>query len=833
MRLRPAFLLIVSLGLFSVSGYGQGQSSLPDAYDPFSEEELLSPVLRDATPSQYMLTPLRVYADPFAALSEFNFSFLRYRPRGYDFRQQTVAVNGIDLGDEFTGGKPWGLLRLIYDSPYEAVRYEGLSGPVGSPGGLGGVREYALGAGLRPAGGRAGLMFADRRFRGGARLNVNSGWSRRGWAGALSASRRWGRDGHVSGVFADDVAGMLSADKRWGDKHTLSLHALFASTGQGTRGASTAEAFELTGDPLYNPYWGDQAGKPRNARVRDNRYLMGLATWRFVPSERWTLGVSAALLHVLSAYSGLDRYGASNPYPDYYRYMPSHLANPEVASQVREAWRGGDRHVTQIDWTQLYEINRASPDGQSVYAQGSDCSDQLNFQLAASFDYRSQRGFRLGGGIRARIERDGRYRRLDDLLGASYLLDIDQYLIDDEYFGDKLQNDLNYPGRQVSPGEAYGYNYDLYHRYYGGWMELETDGPSGGFGDTKFRGRIGLRGAWRSYDRQGYYEKELFPGDASYGPSERAVFTDYLLKGMLSYAFSPAHHVSLEVAYGDQAPLARDVFLSVDYRNALVDNVRSENLLGGELRYRWAGRWLDVTLTGYATLRRGGVQVRGYYDDIGGAYADLVMSGIDQLHAGVELGMLFTLTPRWSLRMAGVLTNHQYTRDATLDIYDDKSGEPMAESLRAVIQGYHPGGSPQRLASGELRYGGRMWMASLSVNWAGDHYVTINPMRRTRRVCDRVSVPEIREAFLAQERLGDATTLDLFVSKSFRLRGDYLTLSAAVNNLANRRSLVYSAYEPWRIARSGSGINRSFTPFDTRYLHAYGRTFYLTLNYRF
>ncbi len=834
MRFRFLCLWIAGGCLFPGMGYGQGALSLSEATDPFSEEEVISPVLWDPPPSRYRLEPLQAYADPFSSLSEFNFSFLRYRPRGYDFRQQGISLNGIDLSDEFSGGKPWGLLRLIYDTPYEAVRSEGLSGSGEMPGVWNGSRDYLLEAGSLPLGGRVGWIFSDHRFRNGARVNANSGWSRRGWAGSLTASRRWGRDAYVKGVFADDVAGSLSVDKRWGNRHTFSFHALFSSTQQGVRGATTAEAFELTGDPFYNPYWGEQSGAVRNARVRNNRYMMGLATWKFVPSDRWKIRVSASLLHGLSGYSGLDRYGASNPYPDYYRYMPSYLDDPRVAASVQEAWQTGDRQITQIDWSRLYAINRTASDGAAVYAVGSDMTDQLGFQLAADFEARSRFGVRWSGGVRVRVEREGNYRRLDDLLGADYLLDIDQFLIDDEYFGDKLQNDLNHPNRSVKPGEAYGYNYDLYHRYYGGWLRVETDGPSGGFGDSRLKGAFTLQTAWRSYDRLGFYEKELFPGGASFGPSPQATFTDYRVQGSLSYAFSAAHHLGLEVAYGDQAPVARDLFLSVDYQNRLIDDLRPENWLGGELRYRWSGRWWDVSVTGYATWRQGGVEVRSYYDDMEGAYANSVMREIDRLHIGAELGLLFNLTPRWSVRMVGAWSRNQYTQDAWLDIYDDKSGEPIAASERAYIQGYYLGGSPQQVASGELRYNGRMWMASVSVNWAGDHYVTLNPMRRTRRVCDWVSAPEIREAFLHQERLGDATTLNLFVSKSFRLgQKGYLSLSAAVQNLANRRTIIYSGYEPWRIARSGSGIDRTFVPFDSRYLHAYGRTFYLTVNYRF
>lgn len=44
--------------------------------------------------------------------------------------------------------------------------------------------------------------------------------------------------------------------------------------------------------------------------------------------------------------------------------------------------------------------------------------------------------------MRVRIDRTTAYNRLDDLLSAAFLFDIDPYLIDDRYFGDKLQNNL-------------------------------------------------------------------------------------------------------------------------------------------------------------------------------------------------------------------------------------------------------------------------------------------------------------------------------------------------------------------------------------------------------
>ena len=81
----------------------------------------------------------------------------------------------------------------------------------------------------------------------------------------------------------------------------------------------------------------------------------------------------------------------------------------------------------------------------------SDVSRRKSVQLVSSFAYDPSTWVSLTGGLRGHAGRTTCFRRLDDLLGAAYLTDIDPYLIDDRYFGDRLQNDLRRPGRPLGP----------------------------------------------------------------------------------------------------------------------------------------------------------------------------------------------------------------------------------------------------------------------------------------------------------------------------------------------------------------------------------------------
>ena len=97
-----------------------------------------------------------------------------------------------------------------------------------------------------------------------------------GWAFAFSGAFRYSQEGYVSGSSFNGGSYFGSAMKRLNSKHAVTLAAFGAPTVQARQGISVQEAYTLTGDNFYNPYWGWQSNgdgtdsTKRNARVRDN-----------------------------------------------------------------------------------------------------------------------------------------------------------------------------------------------------------------------------------------------------------------------------------------------------------------------------------------------------------------------------------------------------------------------------------------------------------------------------------------------------------------------------------------------------------------------------------
>lgn len=125
------------------------------------------------------------------------------------------------------------------------------------------------------------------------------------------------------------------------------------------------------------------------------------------------------------------------------------------------------------------------------------------------------------------------FKQMRDLLGAEYITDIDQYLVDDDTYSNLLQNDLRHPGRTIRKGGRFGYDYALTTRRADARLHAE-------YRSDRFRADLVLSLGAAAVCRRGYYEKELFPGAQSYGRSRRVRFTPYTLRRAAAGPSRPA-----------------------------------------------------------------------------------------------------------------------------------------------------------------------------------------------------------------------------------------------------------------------------------------------------
>ncbi|MFR9129927.1 MAG: hypothetical protein ACLVJK_09460 [Alistipes putredinis] len=371
-----------------------------------------------------------------------------------------------------------------------------------------------------------------------------------GWRISAALDARSGRDMHVEGVFTNAVTAGLRLARRFGEGHELSVLCIVPPSVRGTRLSSSEEAFTLTGDRLYNPAWGWQDGRVRNSRVRRETVPLALAAYAVPLSASTSFAATLAAEAGVAKYSMLDWYDARTPMPDNYRYLPSYTGDRET----EQAWLARDPRYTQIDWDELIRQNRMAG-GHAVYALEDRVERLCNLAFDASFATEADARLTLRYGVSLRRENTCSYKQMRDLLGAGV-----------RYGHRPLPDRRRHVRQSVAERPA----------------ASRTDGPRGrplrlrlcadaaraalrlqaDYRSDRFRADLSVVLGSDAVSRRGYYEKELFPGGQSYGPSRVMRFTPYTLKVAAGWAFTPRRYIEIAAAAAARTPRAGDLSFS-------------------------------------------------------------------------------------------------------------------------------------------------------------------------------------------------------------------------------------------------------------------------------
>ncbi|MEG2366213.1 MAG: TonB-dependent receptor, partial [Alistipes sp.] len=790
--------LVVALLLSSAAAAQE-----PAYYTYETESEQNTSVL--LTDSVLFYRAIQSSSDLYAAMTDYNLSFVRMQRRGQGYDLRTIEAEGVAV--------PLHSLAALRSLGAVEQRFAGLAMTGGSLGLTQGVRVYCFDEGEPLSARRASVSFADRNYLVSAKLSYAAPIGR-GWNLSAALDLRTGRDRHVEGVFTNAATGALRVEKQFAGGARLSLLALVPPSMRGLRSTSTEEAFRLTGDRLYNPAWGFQSGRVRNAHIRRD-FLPLVITHAAVPLSAATeLAVTLGVEAGVSKYSTLGWYDARTPLPDNYRSLPSYTGDRETD----EAWRRGDPRYTQVDWDELYAENRMAH-GEAVYALEDrvrrSCNGQLNVQVTTRVDDR----LTLYYGIAAHRRSERHYKQMRDLLGGEFRTDIDQYLVDDDTYNNLLQNDLRHPNRRVGVGDRFGYDYALTSGEIGVRVVAQ-------YRADRLRADVGAEIGDASVRRRGYFEKELFAGRRSYGRSAVLHFSPYRFKLAAGWSFSPKSYIGGVLMVAATAPDADDLFLQPQYNNRAVDAPALRRVWAAEMNYHFTNRTLDLRATTYIIWTRDALAAARYYDDLAGAFCNLSASGIDTRSYGVEVATAIRLNHRWRLSVAAAAGVYEYASDPRVSVVKDADNAAVDLCATSHMGGCRVGNAPQLSACAELGYfGAHGWGFRATFSGIARRFVEPTLLRRTERVARQAAAaPEAFDRLMQQEQLDDAVRLDASVFKTFYVGDSRLTLSIMVRNLVGSSEVVYAAYESLRVRRLRSGDFVTYAPFESRRTYAYPRT---------
>lgn len=836
-------LVVVSVLFLSNSAYSQNDSLATDTSENNTsivpQATTTIEALDEQSENQDVSGLLQSSKDVFSSIAGFNFGVARFRIRGYDAENYTAMMNGVTLNDQETGRAIWANWGGLNDITRYQETKNGIASSQLTFGGIGGFSNIVARASSQRKGNRVSYAIANQTYDHRLMYTTSTGLMANNLAVTVSGSLRYSEEGYVEGTFYRSGSYFISVEKKFNEKHSLGFVGYGAPTVSGGRSISIQEAYDLTGNNQYNSYWGYQAGEKRNSRIRNNHKPMLMLNHYFNLNEKTTINSSVFYTFGKGGQTKLNWYNAADPRPDYYKKFPSYYSNPgdEALFELYTNLWQNDVNTQQLDFDQiyfantknLYSVNDANgikgntiTGNRAKYIIEDYRSDIQHYGFNSTFNHQLKENMILSGGVNGSFYKSMNFKVIDDLLGADFWVDVDQFAERDFASESAAQTNLDITNHVVKVGDKFGYDYDIHVNTIGGFTQVE--GKS-----TKIDWYGGLSLSNTSFWRTGNVANGLFP-TTSKGDSEKKSFFNYGIKAGIEYKITGRHIISVNGAYLTRAPLSKTSFISPKTRDQIINDLKNEIIMSGDVNYLVRYPNIKVRLTGFYTSIKNKTWARSIYFEDVNTYGNYIMTGINQLFMGTELGLEVKITPTIEATGAFTMGDYIFNSRPFVTMSQDNSATLLVENKKVYLENYKIGGMPQTAASIGLEYTSpKFWFVGANFNYFMDAYIEPNPDRRTAEALSAyVSTDPQVAKILEQTKLDDGYTINVFGGKSWKLKDKYfIRININVNNVLDVKDNPSGGFEQLRYNK------QNIEKFPPKIGYMYGRTYFAMVSFSF
>ena len=775
--------------------------------------------------------------DIFLNRAAFDFSQSFFRVRGYDSAEGLVHFNGLPMNQLFDGRPQWNNWGGLNDVMRNQTHSLNLSPSEVSFGGLQGTVNFLTNpADLRP-GYRLSTSASNRSYTGRFMGTYASGKKDNGFSYSFSLSRRWASQGYIAGTLYDaySLFGAITVDLGAGSQ--LLGHALFARNRRGRSAPITEEVFELAGR-TYNPNWGLLGGQILNTRERIiEEPIFGIHYQ--LQKKAWNLTIGLAYKFGFQSSGRLGYYQAPNPDPTYYRYLPSYYLNSGFGNNFNNAYKVADEFISngQIPFNSLYLANSNDPEGKASYLHYADVTDGNTLTTGLNSNLKIGPLFQLDFGLHFRKTKTKYFSQLDDLLGASYHLDIEPF--------SETRNDVQ-GALQKRLGDAFGYNYRLELQALDSFIQLQ-------FNNRNWEAHTTLGWGYQSSQRIGEFQNARYP-DNSFGPGPVVVHTGVGLKGGIGYKPNARIAFNINGLLQKRPPFPKKLFINPrDNQNYIPYNsLPTVTALEGNVLIRFPN--IIGRISAFSTWFQNESEIGFYYTDsgLGSDFVQEVLTNISRVHRGLEFGLEYKASSTVAFTLAGAYSSYRYANNPETALYFDVSENdqnPIDASGtidlgKAALKGIYLSRGPQRAISFGINYRDPdFWFVSATLNRLGRNYIDTSVLPRTESFflnpLTGESVSDIDtdlvSGMLKQTPLPSVQLLNIIGGKSWLIKGIYLGIFISMNNVLDA-TFRTGGFEQSRNGNYSQFIkdNLSTTPsFAPKYWYGYGRTYFVNLSLSF
>jgi len=806
--------------------------------------------------SQNVSSLLSAGRDPFYSAASFNFSAVRFKIRGYDNDLFSTYMNGAPMDNLDNGFTPFGLWGGLNDVMRNKDVSWGLRNNTFTYGDIGGNTNIDSRASKQRAQTSFSYAASNRSYDNRIMITHSTGISKKGWAFTVSGSRRWSDEGYVPGTFYNGWGYFVGVDKRIKQNQLLSLVVFGAPTENGRQGAAVQEMIDLAGTNYYNPNWGYQSGKKRNASVGRTNQPVAILTHEYRINNKTSVTTAATYSIGDRSVTALDWYNAADPRPDYYRYLPSYTstwASTTDATQGQMLYdlMKSDINYRQINWQRLYDVNRSSVAtinnangiaGNNVTGHLSRYIIENRIVNTQRFNVNSVINTKFGnhvdftGGASYQMQRNHYYKKVDDLLGGDFYVNLNQFAERDFPVNNVAnQYDMDHPSRLLAVGDKFGYDYNINISKAAAWAQ-------GAFKFNKVDFFLAGTISQTKFYREGNVRNGLFPTN-SLGKGVVNDFLNYAGKAGVTYKINGRNYIYANGSYQTRAPYFENVYISLRTRNDQQDNVTSETIQTAEAGYIMNAPKLKIRLGGFYTRFLDGMDVMTFYHD---AYQNLVnyaINGINKLQFGGEFGVEARVTSTITINAAAAVGRYYYDSKQNATITVDNSSSILGKEI-IYAQNFRVPSTPMEAYSLGASYRSpKFWFVSLTGNYFDQSYLSFNPLRRTWSALQYSAPGSAAYNKIFDQTKFDANyTVDFFGGYSWKLpkywninkKSTYLVFNVGVNNLLNNTGIITGGFEQLRYdAQAASTDPVKVDKFPAKYYYAYGLNYFASVTIRF
>ena len=366
-----------------------------------------------------------------------------------------------------------------------------------------------------------------------------------------------------------------------------------------------------------------------------------------------------------------------------------------------------------INWGEVERFNLTSPDligtgtsSTSSSTKGLALRSSVNNHFwyggVTNFNYDTKTGWNFNIGADIRFYQGDHFQQIVNYLGLEGRQENNKNRSNNLITKSFSTNPWKALFDFADKGERVNYDNSEKINYQGGFGQIEY---ANDWFSAFVQGAVSNQ-SYQKFDRWNYNEESVgvVDGSISYkdgeAKSEKRSKTGWNVKGGLAFTLNKENKIFANAGKYSRQPFLDNVFMQ-NTVNFIDPEVGNEEILGFEAGYKYATPTLKVNVNAYWTRwenRADSYTAREFYDLNGDKVTQdvrFLLTGITQLHRGIEVDFDTKITRDWTLRGFMSYGDWKYDDKAQYRIQDQNSNEILVENRNVELDGVHVGNAAQ------------------------------------------------------------------------------------------------------------------------------------------